>query len=98
VAGFFLFVSVLPNAARRLHAHRPHHKPPRRRLQQKENVMRLITIFELATLKKSELQALFRETADELTHTREGSTERRNALGTLENIITVMRQRDHRQP
>lgn len=60
--------------------------------------MRLITIFELATLKTSELQALFRETAGELTRTREGSTERRNALATLDNITTVMRQRNHRQP
>jgi hypothetical protein len=60
--------------------------------------MRLIRIFELATLKKSELQALFRETADELTRAREGSPERRNALATLDNIKTVMSQRDYRQP
>ena len=60
--------------------------------------MRLITIFELVTLKNSELQALFRATADELTRTLEGSADRRNALATLENITTVMRQRDHRHP
>jgi hypothetical protein len=60
--------------------------------------MRLITIFELATMKRSELQALFRETADELTRTAAGSTDRRNALATLENITTVMGLRDKRQP
>jgi hypothetical protein len=60
--------------------------------------MRLITIFELATLKNSELQALFRETANELTRAAEGSADRRNALATLGNITTVMRQRDQCQP
>jgi hypothetical protein len=60
--------------------------------------MRLITIFELATLKDRELQALFRETANELTRAPAGSADRRNALATLDNISTVMRQRDQRQP
>jgi hypothetical protein len=60
--------------------------------------MRLITIFELATLKNSELQALFRETAAELTRAPDSSTDRRNALATLENIAAVMRQRAHYRP
>jgi len=64
----------------------------------KENVMQLITIFELATRSESELQVLFRETANELTRTAEGSTERRNALATLENIFIARRLRDQRQP
>lgn len=60
--------------------------------------MRLITIFELAVLKDSELQALFRETADELACTDEGSADRRNALATLDNITTVMCRREQRHP
>lgn len=60
--------------------------------------MRLITIFELATLKNGDLQALFRATAAELTRATAGSADRRNALATLENITNVIRQRDHRQP
>lgn len=60
--------------------------------------MRLITIFELATRSENELQVLFRLTSAELTRTTEGSAERRNALATLDNISTAMRQRDQRQP
>lgn len=60
--------------------------------------MRLITIFELATRTEGELQALFRETAAELTRTAAGSTERRNALATLENIATARRLRGQCQP
>jgi hypothetical protein len=64
----------------------------------KENVMRLITIFELATLKNSELQALFRQASAELVRTDDGSADRRNTLATLDNITNVMRSRDSRQP
>lgn len=60
--------------------------------------MQLITIFELATLKSSELRALFRKTAAELTRTPAGSADRRNALATLDNITTVMRRRDQYRP
>src|SRR5262249_4971958 len=96
--GFFLFVSVLPNAARCRRAHCPHHKPPWRRLPTQENVMRLITTFDRATRADSEREALSRQTADELTRVAEGSADRRNALGTLENITTVMRLRNQLQP
>jgi len=55
--------------------------------------MRLITIFELATLSERELQALFRETTAELARAGDTSADRRNALATLENISSTLRQR-----
>ncbi len=48
--------------------------------------MRLITSFQLARCRDSELSALFRQVSSALTLTKEGSPARRNALASLENI------------
>lgn len=48
--------------------------------------MRLITSFELAAKSEKELSELFRKVSQKAVTTRRGTPERRNALGTLENI------------
>ena len=48
--------------------------------------MKLISAFELAGRSKSELHNLFREASQNLARSYPGTTERRNALGSLENI------------
>jgi hypothetical protein len=48
--------------------------------------MKLITKFELAAKRKTELYALLREVFNELARSEPGSHERRNALASLENI------------
>ena len=48
--------------------------------------MKLISNHELHQQSESELSALFRAVSEELVRTSRGSHERRNALGSLENI------------
>ena len=60
--------------------------PDERGLEQKEENMRLISNLELQQRSESELSALFRAVSEELVRTSRGSPERRNALGSLENI------------
>ena len=47
---------------------------------------KLISIHELLERSESELSALFRAVSEELVRTGRGSPDRRNALGSLENI------------
>jgi hypothetical protein len=54
--------------------------------KQKEENMRLISNHELQQRSESELSALFRTVSEALVRTGRGSPERRNALGSLENI------------
>lgn len=53
--------------------------------------MRLITSHELANRSKGELAALFCSVSKKLTMTKAGTPERRNALGSLENIARARR-------
>ena len=48
--------------------------------------MKLISAFELIGRSKSDLHNLFREVSQNLVQTDPGTAERRNALGSLENI------------
>ena len=52
--------------------------------------MRLITSHELADRTPEELQVLFNAISKELTRTEAGTSKRRNALATLENISRAM--------
>ena len=60
--------------------------PAERGPEQKEETMKLISNHELLERSERELSALFRAVSEELVRTRRGSHERRNALGSLENI------------
>lgn len=53
----------------------------------------VLTIATLQSRSDCELQTLFRMAQYDLACTVTGSVERRDALATLENITTVMRQR-----
>lgn len=55
--------------------------------------MKLITRFELASRRTSELYTLRRSVADDLTRTQSGTAERRTALASLENLDTELRAR-----
>jgi hypothetical protein len=55
--------------------------------------MKLITRFELASRRISELHALRRAVADDLTRTLSGTAERRTALASLENLDAELRAR-----
>jgi len=55
--------------------------------------MKLRTIFELATRSDNELQLIAKEASHEAAHSEEGSPDRRNAQGTLENVKRVIRSR-----
>lgn len=55
--------------------------------------MKLITRFELASRPKSELYALRREVFNILARSARGSTERRAALASLENLDAEIRAR-----
>ena len=52
--------------------------------------MKLVTQFELATKKKSELHAMLREAFNELARIDQVSPQRRNALASIENIQNEM--------
>lgn len=54
--------------------------------------MKMMTTRELEQLKRGELKALFRTVSQNLMLTQAGSPARRNALATLENIATVLKQ------
>lgn len=58
--------------------------------------MKLHTIFELTTRSDNELHAIYRNVFNELAQSDEGSTDRRNALGSLENIRRVFSSRSPR--
>jgi hypothetical protein len=60
--------------------------PDERGLEQKEEIMRLISNYELYRQSESELSALFCTVSKGLVRTKRGSPERRNALASLENI------------
>lgn len=55
--------------------------------------MKLITRFELATRSKGELHALYRETFNALVQSALGTAQRRNCLGSLENIAAEITSR-----
>lgn len=55
--------------------------------------MKLRTIFELATRSDNELSLIAREAAHEAARAEAGSPDRRNALGTVENVKRVIRSR-----
>lgn len=48
--------------------------------------MKLHTIFELAAKSDNELHAIYRNLFNKLAQSKEGSTDRRNALASLENV------------
>jgi len=54
--------------------------------EQLEELMKLITRFELAACTKQELHALYRKTFNSLAKSNAGTIEQANALGSLENI------------
>ena len=54
---------------------------------------KVITVFELQRLPQNELAAMQRNMQDALTRSPVGSTERRNALASLENINRVLNAR-----
>ena len=56
-------------------------------------MMKLMTIFELATRSDDELAVIARKASDELARSEDRSADRRNALATLENVRRVMRTR-----
>jgi len=53
-------------------------------------MMRLITAFELATKRESELRAIFLKASMNVIREPQGSPERRNALASLENIARAL--------
>ncbi len=59
-------------------------------LIQKEDTMKLVTRFQAAALSTANLQGLLRETFNELARSDANSSERRNALASLENIRAVL--------
>jgi hypothetical protein len=60
--------------------------------------MRLISNYELHHRNESELSAMFRQVSQGLVRTNRGSSERRNALATLENISRVRAHKLTLQP
>ena len=58
-----------------------------------EEIMKLLTIFELASRSDTELSVTYKDLFNELAGSEAGSPERLNALGSLENIRRVMRSR-----
>ena len=52
----------------------------------KEDIMKLITRFELATKSKDELEGLFRQVFNELANCKPNTLEQANALASLQNI------------
>jgi hypothetical protein len=59
---------------------------------------KIITPSELGHQSESGLSALFRQVAQELAGTKPGSSERRNALASLENIQRAMNTRRTQRP
>lgn len=59
---------------------------------------KVITPSELNHHSENALSALFRQVSQELTGTKPGSAERRNALATLENIQRVQAKRRALRP
>ncbi|NQY38155.1 MAG: hypothetical protein HRT37_25075 [Alteromonadaceae bacterium] len=55
--------------------------------------MNLITQFELASKSQTQLRGLYKEVFNELAKSDRNSPERRNALASLENIITALSMR-----
>jgi hypothetical protein len=64
----------------------------------RRDTMRLITAFEVAAKKESELHALYSQIAGELAHTKPDSTERHHALASLENISREIAVRKAKPP
>lgn len=60
--------------------------------------MKLLTIFELVSRSDNELQLILKDAFNQLALSEDGSTDRRNALATLENVNRVMRSRPRREP
>ena len=58
-----------------------------------EEIMKLLTIFELASRSDTELSVIYKDLFNELAGNKESSPERHNALGSLENVRRVMRSR-----
>jgi hypothetical protein len=58
-----------------------------------EETMRVLTIFELMRLTRTELCGLFTKITNELSTFPEGSADRANALTTLRNICWVLARR-----
>ena len=63
-------------------------------IRQQEDNMRLITRFDLASRSRDELRALFRQVTLDLNCSAANSSERRNALASLETIEAELRARD----
>lgn len=59
----------------------------------KEETMKLITRFELASKPISELHALHREALNAFAHAARGTQKRRDALASLTNLETEIRSR-----
>ena len=57
-----------------------------------------MTMFELETLTLNELQAMHRRISAELTRSDPGTSERRNALVSLENVARAINARSALQP
>ena len=57
--------------------------------------MRLITRFELADMRESELRGLLRQVFNELVKSDPDSHERRNALASIETIQSELVARQH---
>lgn len=60
--------------------------------------MKLRTIFELVSRSDGELQAILRQSFNELALSDAHSPERRNALATIENVQRVMGSRNASKP
>jgi len=58
--------------------------------------MKLYTIFELAARSDTELHAIYSEAFNEIARCKEDSTERNNALASLQNVRRVLRSRPPR--
>lgn len=56
-------------------------------------MMKLMTVFELASRSDNELQVIARDAFNELARSEDRSAARRNALATIENVNRVMRSR-----
>ena len=59
-------------------------------------MINLLTIAELQRRTEPELRTLFRTVSEGLTRSAPGTPDRRNSLATLENIETVLRNRQTR--
>jgi hypothetical protein len=64
--------------------------------KKEEDIMKLISSFELQQRTDHELAALFGQISQGLTRTERGSPARRNALGSLENISRARTARQMR--